>query len=152
MAYAIEIKEQQAQPTAYIRERAPPDIGMVFGKLLGEVFGYLGAHGMQPAGPPYDRIHAMDADGFDLEVGIAVASPIEGNGRVLPGELPAGRAAVTWHTGPYDQLSAAHGAIQTWIAQQGLEPAGAGWEVYHTDPGQEPDPAKLRTEIIYPLH
>jgi effector-binding domain-containing protein len=151
MAYDFEIKELQAQPTAYIRERAPPDIGMVFGKLLGEVFGYLGGVGVQPAGPPYDRIHAMNADGFDLEVGIAVASPIDGNGRVLPGELPAGRAAVTWHTGRYDQLSAAHGAIQAWIAEQGLEPAGPGWEVYHTDPSQEPDPSKLRTEIVYPV-
>jgi effector-binding domain-containing protein len=151
MAYEFEIKDLQAQPTASIRERVPPDVGMAFGRLLGEVFAYLGAHSVQPATPPYDRIHAMDGQGFDLEVGIGVASPIEGDGHVVPGELPAGRAAVTWHTGRYDQLSAAHGAIQAWIAEQGLESAGPGWEVYHTDPNEERDPSKLRTEILYPV-
>ena len=151
MAYEFEIKELQAQPTAQIREQTTPDVGAIFARMMGEIFAYLNAHDVQPAGPPYDRIHAMEGQGFDLEVGIAVAAPIEGDGRVAPGVLPAGRAAVTWHTGPYDQLSAAHGAMQAWIAEQGLTSAGPGWEVYHTNPNEERDPSKLRTEIVYPI-
>jgi AraC family transcriptional regulator len=37
------------------------------------------------------------------------------------------------------------------MKSQGLEPAGAPWEVYVTDPGAEPDPSKWRTDIFFPV-
>ena len=37
------------------------------------------------------------------------------------------------------------------MASQGLEGAGAPWEVYVTDPATEPDQAKWRTEIFFPV-
>jgi effector-binding domain-containing protein len=150
MPYEFEIKNLQSHPTATVREKTP-DVGMVFGKLLGEVFAQLGAEGVAPVSPPYARFFSVGADGLDMEVGIGVEKPIAGNGRVVPGELPAGRAVVTWHTGPYDQLRAANEAVQAWIAEQHLTVAGPAWEVYHSDPSKVTDPAQLRTEIIYPV-
>lgn len=150
MPYEFEIKQLESHPTAGVREKTN-DVGMVFGKLLGEVFAQLGAEGIAPASPPYARFFAMTASGLDLEVGVCVEKPVTGNGRVVPAELPGGRAVVTWHAGRYDQLRAAHEAVQAWIAEQHLTSAGPGWEVYHTDPSQVTDPAQLRTEIVYPV-
>ena len=65
--------------------------------------------------------------------------------------LPAGPAAVTTHMGPYDTLSNAYGAIETWMEAKGQAPAGAPWESYITDPAEHPDPSNWRTEIYWPL-
>jgi effector-binding domain-containing protein len=150
MPYEFEIRELRSHPTAGVREKTT-DVGMVFGRLLGEVFAQLRAESIAPVSPPYARFFSMTADELDMEVGIVVENPIKGNGRVVPGELPAGRAVVTWHTGPYDQLRAANEAVQAWIAEQHLTLAGPAWEVYHSDPSQVTDPSQLRTEIIYPV-
>ena len=37
------------------------------------------------------------------------------------------------------------------MESEGLEGAGAPWEVYVTDPGAEPDQSKWRTEIFFPV-
>jgi len=58
---------------------------------------------------------------------------------------------VTVHVGPYDTLSSTYEALQAWIETQGRTPATAMWEVYLTDPDQEPDPSKWRTEVYWPV-
>ena len=65
--------------------------------------------------------------------------------------LPACRAVSTWHVGPYHTLSATYEKAEKWMAEQKLEKAGASWEIYWTDPGLEPDPAKWRTQILIPV-
>ena len=42
-------------------------------------------------------------------------------------------------------------ALDRWCAEHGRRAAGPNWEVYWTDPGREPDPAKWRTEVLKPL-
>jgi effector-binding domain-containing protein len=42
-------------------------------------------------------------------------------------------------------------ALEAWIAEQGRRPAGAPWEVYWSDPREEPDSARWRTEIVWPI-
>ena len=44
----------------------------------------------------------------NVEVGVQVAGPFTGAGRVTASELPGGRIATTVHRGPYDDLDAAH--------------------------------------------
>jgi effector-binding domain-containing protein len=34
---------------------------------------------------------------------------------------------------------------------QGRRPASTMWEVYLTDPEEEPDPARWRTEVYWPV-
>ena len=59
--------------------------------------------------------------------------------------------AATLHVGAYDKLPEAHGAIQQWVEEQGLKTAGAPWESYVTDPGEEPDPKDWKTEVFWPV-
>lgn len=58
---------------------------------------------------------------------------------------------MAWHVGPYDTLAETYAALMGWIGEQGRTVAGPMWEVYWTDPGTEPDPARWRTEVIIPV-
>ena len=76
---------------------------------------------------------------------------VEGKDRVKSTELPAGKAAVTWHVGSYDTVVKSQARLAHWLKAQSLQPDGGHWEVYWTDPGIEPDPAKWRTRIFWPV-
>ena len=141
-----------AQPILGIRETTTLDqLAQRMGPLFGEVHGYLKQHGQAPAGMPLARYHSMDGNTVDLECALPVAAPLAGTDRIRACELPAGRAATVTHRGPYDELSRTWAALTEWMKEQGLEAAGAPWEVYVTDPGAEPDRSKWRTDVFFPV-
>jgi len=123
-----------------------------------ELFGWLAGQGIAPAGPPLIRYLVIDMAGeLQIELGVPVAA----SGRIQPGVLPEGRYAVLRHTGPYDGLVASNAALLQWAREKGIEldtwdtPQGSAWrgraEHYLTDPSQEPDPAKLETDVAFLL-
>ena len=145
-------KHLEARPVLSIRATTSVDkLSELMGSLFGEVYGYIQQCGQAPAGMPLSIYHAMDGDTIDLECGMPVASAMEGTGRVKAGELPAGTVATVTHMGPYDDLPQTWSALTEWIGSQGLQPAGAPWEVYVTDPGAEPDQSTWRTDIFFPV-
>ena len=52
---------------------------------------------------------------------------------------------------PTRACRATYAAIEAWIASTGHTASGGPWEIYLTDPSQEPDPSRWLTEVIYPL-
>jgi effector-binding domain-containing protein len=125
-----------------------------------ELFGWLASQGIEPGGAPFIRYLVIDMDGdLQIELGVPVSAPANGSGRIRPGVLPAGSYAVLRHTGPYDGLVAANGALQQWAAEHGVRfdtsdtPQGSAWggrvESYLTDPSQAPDPATWQTDVAY---
>src|SRR5499425_2556481 len=63
-----------------------------------EIFGWLGARSIAPAGPPFFRYHVIDMERQLLvEAGVPVASAVDDDGDVRAGTLPAGRFAVATH-------------------------------------------------------
>jgi effector-binding domain-containing protein len=152
MAYECSIRQVAAQPAMSVRGAATvADLSRTIGEFLTEVWSHVQNHGGMLAGPPFTRYHMVDGERLDLEAGLPVAAPIPTGGRVRPSELPGGEVAVTTHVGPYDGLVIAGAALATWTAAQHREAAGPNWEVYVTDPGAEPDPARWRTDIFKPL-
>jgi effector-binding domain-containing protein len=152
MTNIIETKVIQPQAAMSIRViTTPTEIGQTLGQILGEVWTYLQGRGVQPAGPPFARYYEYRADHVDMEAGLPVSSPVAGAGRISADELPGGKVAVTWHIGPYDTLHKTYVALESWVQEQNQEAAGAPWEVYWTDPGEEPDSSAWRTEVICPL-
>ncbi len=140
-----------SQPTLSSRRRTTrAELPATIGAFLGEVWQFVARHGA-PAGPPFARFHNVSGDGFDLEAGLPVVTPLPGQGRITPGELPAGEVAVLSLFGPYEGLLASCQVLTDWVASQGRMAAGPLWEVYITDPGAEPDPTKWRTDIYLPL-
>lgn len=149
--YVVEVREVKTQATAVIRFRVPQEeIGTKLAEVLPAVYAYVTAQGVTP-GTPFSRYFGTEAGLVDMEAGLRVAQPVSGEGEIRPGELPGCRVASTWHAGPYEELPAAHRALEAWVEAHAEVPAGGVWELYVTDPGREPDPAKWRTRVELPL-
>ncbi len=154
VSYEVEVRELKEQP--YVVQRGecknePAAVGAKLSELLPAVAGYLAAKGVDMVGPPFTRYLVMTDERIELEGGCPTAETIAVEGELRAGAHPAGPAAVTMHVGPYEKLGEAHDAVTEWAKANGREVAGPAWEVYWTDPGSEPDPAKWRTEVFLPL-
>ena len=127
-----------------------------------ELFGWLAARGIAPAGPPFFRYHVVDMDRQLLvDTGVPVASAVQDDGDVRGGAMPAGRFAVMTHTGAPQTLVAATSALLDWAEARGLafdvsesdagEQRGCRVEFYLTDPAQQPETSKWQTELAFRL-
>jgi effector-binding domain-containing protein len=157
-----EITDRGAQPYVAIRASVTMAQLPAFADRLGEVFGWLSERGVAPAGPPFFRYNVIDMERqLDMEAGVPVPKAVEGDERALAGVLPPGRYATTVHTGPYDRLIGAVDSLLRWADSRGLEwdkssaDDGEHWgcrlEIYLTDPGKQPDPAKWETQLAFRL-
>jgi effector-binding domain-containing protein len=159
MSHEPQIQERAAQHYAGIPATVTMDgLSSAIDSGYSELFGWLASQGTPPAGAPIIRYMVIDMAGeLQIELGVPVATPITASGRVQPGILPEGRYAVLRHTGPYDGLIASNAALLRWTQERGIEldtwetAEGSAWrcrtEHYLTDPSQEPDPAKLETDV-----
>jgi hypothetical protein len=101
----------------------------------------------------------MAAD-MDVELGVPVASPLSGDGRVSAGVLPAGRYASLVYTGVKNGVKA-NTALLDWGKQQQLtwdkwsvengDAFGARIESFLTDPAAQADQTKWETEVAIRL-
>lgn len=103
-------------------------------------------------GHPYTVYHHWDpAASILMEVAIPLAEAIEGEGVIKSVMSPGGKVVRTVHWGAYEDIGPAHDAAAKYIEVLKLEMAGAPWEVYITDPTQEPDTTKWETVVYYPI-
>jgi effector-binding domain-containing protein len=157
-----EIVTRTDQPYMAISAQLPQSELASLGLRLGEVFAWLGAHGLEPAGAPFFKYDVIDMDGLmDLEAGVPVAVPAAGDGQVVAGVLPSGRYVTVVHVGHPQGLARATGELLDWAAAQGLkwdmspgakgEHWGSRLEIYLTDPSQQPDMSKWETQLAFRL-
>lgn len=155
----VELIQLVPQPVATQRVSADPhELSEAVEKQLTEVWAYLEDQGSGPAGPPLSILRHLSVDGevpapppWEVDTGFPLMEPIpEGQG-VQVHELPGGEAASLLHEGDYAGLGDAYLLLQSWVLASGREAAGSPWEVYLTDPGQEPDPAAWQTQLVWPL-
>ena len=150
--YQIERRDLQEHPTAVVRSSLPVgDIGPFVGHAVGAVAHVLATQGIAPAGPPFARYHRAGEQRFDVEAGFTTERPAAVAGEVHPSTLPGGPVAVETYVGPYDRMEQAYRDLEEWVVLSGGVPAGDPWEVYFSDPEQEPDPEKWVTEIVMPF-
>ncbi len=152
MEYTIEKKHIPETHVLVMRKRTSPDgIADTLAEVLPQVFTYATGKGVPLAGPPFCRYRDWNASGVTVEAGLPVGAPAEGAGDIVGDTIPAGTVASTIHIGPYDTLNEAYAAVEAWMKRHTLTAADDPHEVYLTDPGQVPDPAQWRTEIVWPL-
>lgn len=152
-----EFEERTEQPYVSIPIRATLREWGSVNALVPEVFGWLAARDIPPAGALFYRhriVGGMD-EKFEVEVGVPVGSPVPGDDRVVAGAKPGGRYAVRIHRGHPDSIAETHLALVAWAAEQGFPAVRKGeewvgmFESYLTNPEVEPDPAKWETELAY---
>lgn len=144
------------QPTAVVRETVPmAALRDFFDRAFGAVIGAVQQQHVQLAGPPFALYRGMPTDVVDVEAGFPLAAPFPGAGggdtAVIAGTLPAGQVYEAMHIGPYATLQQTYGAIMARMREDGVDPGGAMWEYYLSDPGAEPDPAKWQTLVVWPV-
>jgi effector-binding domain-containing protein len=91
--------------------------------LTAEVYEWLEQKGVAPTGPSFLRIVTSDMTAkLDVEVGVVVDPPPEGDDRVTVGEVPAGSYVTLFYTDedPGDHLQS-NVEIQAWGANEGVE-------------------------------
>ena len=142
----VAIVEVGHLPTAVIAATTTwREFPRVWRELLDEVWACLRAGGVD-RGCPNVMLYLDDTP--RVEVGAWLRVPCELTGRVVASRLPAGRAAMTTHIGPYEGLGDAHRAVIDWCATNGERLSKVRWEIYgpHRD-----DPSELTTEIFWLL-
>lgn len=157
-----QIETRAEQPYAAIAARVTMAEIATVADRLSEVFAWLGAHGAQPAGPPFFKYDEIDmARELLIEGGVPVASPVQGDETVVAGVLPAGRYVTLMHVGHPKSLEQATAKLLAWAREQGLrwdmapgeqgEVWGSRLEFYLTDPSDEPDMDKWVTQLAFRL-
>ncbi|MBL7259350.1 GyrI-like domain-containing protein [Paractinoplanes lichenicola] len=123
-------------------------------KLMTELYGWLDERGAD-YGRTFLRLQvvAMESD-MELEVGVLTDKPIDGDGRIEPGTLPAGDYAILRFVGHGRR---ANSTLINWIRAEGLpmdvdeNPAGdrfgGRYEMYLTDPRSERMKTKWQIEL-----
>jgi effector-binding domain-containing protein len=157
------IATRTAEPYVAIKVQvAMEKIGEVVPPLNQEVFEWLRQRGVAPGAPPFWKYNVIDMErALEIEAGVTVPQPLDGDGRVIAGVLPAGRYVTLHHTGAPDTLMGATGDLQDWAAKQDLAfdvtpaPEGDRWgcrlEIYLTDPREQPDLSKWETLLAFRL-
>lgn len=154
--------ERPEQPYVAVRGTVTMATISTMADRIPEVFAWLAARGLDPAGPPFLRYLVIDMKHeLEVEAGVPLAAPVAGDGEIRAGVLPAGRYAAVTHTGPYDGLVPTIADLRRWADDQGLawdmtregrvERWGCRIESYRTDPRQEPDPAAWETDVFFRL-
>ncbi|HME64050.1 MAG TPA: GyrI-like domain-containing protein [Streptosporangiaceae bacterium] len=159
-----EIVTRTAQPYVAIRGHVSmAEIG-AFAVRTPEVYAWLGARDLTPAGPPFLKYNVIDmARQLEIDNGVPVAAPVDSDvdAEVISGVLPAGRYAMLTHVGHPSELMGATKTLLDWAAGQGLtwdmspDADGDRWgsrlEIYLTDPREEPDMSKWVTQLAFRL-
>ena len=148
----ISLLERAPQPTAVVRATIPvSEIPAFLGHAYAAVMQVLASQHIAPKDAPFAYYLKAPTATVELEAGFPIAAQCAPAGEVLPGELPGGTIATTTHVGSYETLVDTYNVLMAWISKQGLVRGEAMWEIYLTDPQQEPDPANWRTQIFWPV-
>lgn len=144
MSYKIEVRTIEPVLIASIRFRGKyEDTGKYFGKLFGAVKN-------KAAGAPFNLYYDGEyrETDADIEVCVPVKEPVSGSG-VETRRLPAVKAIVTTHVGPYEKLGEAYKALTDYAAEQHLKLKTPSRETYLKGPSIlfKGNPNKYETEI-----
>ncbi len=119
---------------------------------------WLDTNGVPVTGPCYIRYYFCDLDRpLDVELGWIVDRAFTGTDRVQSKVVHSGEYAAMTYTGHYDGLFDATTHLEEWAQTNGVKwdrrPDEHGefqsrFELYITDPGDEPDPQKWITDVL----
>lgn len=147
----ISIRMLEEQPTLVMWGKVVvEDMPQFLGRAYHATAHHAAAIGAEIVGPPFARYRSLDTElrEFEVEAGFPVRGDLTESDEVDVSLLPAGPAAVAVHVGPYDAMGPTYEALAEFLKEQHAQAMGSAWEVYVSEPDEEPDPAQWRTEIV----
>lgn len=146
----FEVITTKSQSAISIREKVKvQDISKEMGRMFDELCPLLQGD-VVCVGPPFAFYHSWSNDETDMDVGFPVSGKTISKGRVRPFELPAVKAVVGMHVGPYDKIVDSYNEMMEWIKSNGYMPAEYMWEEYLNSPDEVPMD-KLMTRLVWPI-
>jgi DNA-binding transcriptional MerR regulator len=151
--FEIGIQKVEAERVLVIREHVHQDeMSKVVPRDIDEVHAYIQELGLGFHGPPICICPFPDEEGMlDAEIGWPVAEEVPGRGRIEAKTLPATRALVMKHVGPYEALGRSYRLMSELMEENGLTAVGDPREIYVSDPDEVPDPNDYETLIVWPI-
>ena|SRR5437868_6523778 len=141
-------------------QTAPSTFKKIIPQFLNELFGWLDKQGIAPVGAPFMRYHVINMAGnMDVELGVPIANATQGDNRVTPGVIPAGRYASVVYSGVTGITG--NRALIEWAVKNNIrwdrwdDEHGDAFrsrvEYFLTDPAEQPDRKKWETEVAIRL-
>lgn len=128
----------------------PDEISQKMGECYGQIMAYITARQVTMAGMPLAIYYYYSEDSVVMEPAIPVVEKTEGNGSILSTTLLSMNNVLKLnYYGDYHNLGIAHEAMDAHMAANNITQGELVWEIYVTDPGQEPDTSKWLTEVYY---
>lgn len=150
----IQLKTTEPETVAYIEMHGAY---AQIPEAMGTLYGWVGQHGMQPAGMPgavYMTDPALGEDTALWELHAPLAGTVAD---VSPDASCCGvkhvephLVAFAMHRGPYDTVGSTYSELMLWIENNGYEFAGPPEELYLSDPNTTA-PSDYLTEIRIPV-
>ena len=156
--FSIDISIQSVEPITYLAINYsfdvsdPASIGPKMGELYGKIGGFMGANQIEFAGMPMTIYNEVSDSTWVADVAMPCATDgVTPSGEIITGSTVGGKVVKGIHMGDYFGLDASHAEVVKYLEYKEMEVSGNGYEIYVTDPGQEPDTAKWVTEVYYPI-
>jgi len=138
-----------AKPAIVLRIKATgPEIGNAMEQAFGQLMA-VGATSM--AGYPFSIWYDYMNDTMEFDCGLPVAAKMAEQGDIRNIMTYGGRVATVTHTGTYESTQYSWEKLQKYMQENNLEPNGDPYEVYITDPSDEPDSTKWVTKLFWPV-
>ena len=155
----IEIEQfiVEAMDIAYLSTTSIPEpsaMSETMGDAYFEILNFIDEQGLVEAGAPLSIMRSFSGSKlvFDAAIpfrGLSPDTPTEA-GKVRIGETYGGPVIRVKHVGSYRDLGDTHLKIASYLAASGIEPSGAAWESYVSDPTKVAED-ELVTHIFYPV-
>ena len=149
----IELKTIKANSGLAIMDTATSrQIGERIGADFNEIADYIKQLKGKQTGAPFAVYYQYKNDTMVFQAGIPTNKNLKENERIKVIKLNGGKVVVGRYQGSFENIGRAHESINKWIYENKLGLNGSPWEVYLTNPAEEPDQEKWITEIYYPVN
>lgn len=147
----FKLTEVAETPYLYVEKSCsmdPGDISNAMGASFAEVWDFMQANGIAPAGGALAVYYSYDPERMDFRAGFIVRREemARAAGNIKADVTPAGQALHFVHQGSYATLRDDYAAMMQHVSGIGREVGAPTWEIYPNDPGQVPE-AELLTEV-----
>jgi effector-binding domain-containing protein len=152
-----DFKLVQAPATTYLYvtrtcSMDPQDISSHMGTAFQQVWAFMQANSIQPAGGALSVYYDYSPDKMTFRAGFIIApqDASRAQGEVKADATPAAEVIYFQHKGSYASLRDDYGLMMAHIAKLGREIGAPTWEVYLNDPDQVTE-AELLTDVYSAL-
>lgn len=148
----IKIVAMEKQPAMVIIDSCEVEkIDSLMIDMFDRVTRYMERRKLEPVGPPFTIYYSWNPEGVSkFACGIPIEKRTWGWKDYSVIELPEGEAATVVHWGKFDSEKP-YLALDQYIRENALSVKDFIWEVYLTNPSSEPDTAKWKKQIYYPV-